>query len=249
MRRFLRAHDIPLEKLTPEHIERYLYARPISPRSQCVELEILRSFFRWCVQHERLMKRNPCEGVEKPKWQPALRPAPTWPDVAAVLRECRTLEERAIVELLYFSGLRISELRSLRVGNIDLARRQVAVTGKGGVPRVTVFPARVADVLRAFLSGDLAAWAFPAPKPRGRARGAKWIEATLRCLGRQAGLPYPLTAHILRHGWVRLCKTRGVPIEVTARLAGHRSIQTTAKWYGRMDIEDLQAAYDRHITT
>jgi integrase len=68
-----------------------------------------------------------------------------------------------------------------------------------------------------------------------------------RALGKAAGLPYRVTAHILRHGFARLCKTREIPIEVAARLLGHNDITTTAKIYGRLAVYDLRTIYDKHI--
>lgn len=78
-----------------------------------------------------------------------------------------------------------------------------------------------------------------------RVAGIHHILDMVRRLGEDAGLPYRLTTHVLRHGFVRLMKTKGVPVEMTARLAGHSSITTTVKIYGQLSDDDLQTAYDR----
>lgn len=69
------------------------------------------------------------------------------------------------------------------------------------------------------------------PRAAGGYQGPRedtYINGILHRLGRDAFLPYHVAAHILRHGFIRLCKTRGVPLEVAARLAGHANIQLTA---------------------
>jgi site-specific recombinase XerC len=250
LRRFFRYYpNVRLERLTPEHIERYLWSRSLSPRSIWTELETLRAFFAWTVRQERLLARNPCDGVERPRWKEKTRPAPAWTEMQALLRACHTPEERAMVEVFCFTGLRVSELRMVRLRDLDLSRRRIRVVGKGDKERTVVFPARTAEAIDTHLGGRTApdGWLWQSTKHPAFPRGVKWIESLLHRLGRDAGLPYHLTAHLLRHGFVRLCKTREVPIEVTARLAGHNSIKTTAKLYGAMDIDDLQSSYDRHI--
>lgn len=252
-RRFFRYHaGVPLERLTPEHIERFLYDRGLSAVSFSTQLENLRSFFDWLITQQRLLKENPCAGIERPRTQERWRPAPPQTEYERIRAQCQTIEEATIVNLLYFAGPRISELRAFRIEDVDLEQRRARIiAGKGGKDRIVIYPQHVGDLLRAHIAERTEGWVFLTQSPRhlGRRRTADWIEVMLRRLGQQAGLRYPLTAHILRHGWVRLMKVRGVPVEVTARLAGHANIHTTVRIYGRMDDDDLQTVYDRHIET
>src|SRR3990170_825651 len=72
-RRFFRVYpEVPLDRLTPEHVEHFLYGLRVSPRTICSRLEELRSFFRWVKDHQRLIDRNPCEGVERPRYKSRL---------------------------------------------------------------------------------------------------------------------------------------------------------------------------------
>lgn len=253
VRRFLADYpDLSFEKVSPEHIERHLHGRPLSPRSFRTNLENLRSFFTWLCRHKRLLRENPCDRVEVPRWAPRLRPAPTLEEFLSVRARCETLEEAAAVELLYFAGLRASELLSLRSGNVDLLRRRVQVIGKGGYERITVFPPRTQRMLQVYVWRHLAlhpgGFLFRNPQRPGP-RGSKWLAQIVGRLGREAQLSYPLTPHLLRHGYFRLCKIKGVPLEVAAKLGGHKSIRTTAEVYGALDADDLQAAYDRAVSS
>lgn len=246
-KRFLRVYpDVAFDLLTPEHVEHWLYDLPISPRSQAVKLEELRAFFRFLVKQKRLLKTNPCDGAEPPTWKPRLRPAPSWEDFLALRRACATLEEAVLLEVFYFTGLRRNELRGLRERDLALPERRARVMGKGSKERFVVFPERVMSLFRMHLKGDPDAWVFPSPIPH-YPRSVEWIGRTIARIGRQANLPYALTARTLRHGFARLLKTREVPLEVAAKLMGHSSIQTTAKIYGALDTDDLQKVYDRHI--
>lgn len=249
VRRLYRTYPrVALQDLTPEHIERHLYARHLQPASFIVSLETLRAYFKWLIQQKRVLAKNPCAGVERPRVRERIRPAPSFAEFETVRAACRTVEEGAWVEVLYFTGLRITEARLLRVGAVDLEQRRIQLVGKGGRARTVVFPKRTAALLGQQMgSRSPEEYLFASPRRPRYPRGSTWLEQLTRRLGRAAGLPYPLTAHLLRHGFFRLCKTHRVPLEVASRLGGHRSITTTAGIYGNLDADDLQAAYDRAI--
>lgn len=253
VRRFYRVYpDVRPDQITPEHVERFLHGLGISPRSFCGRLRELSAYFRWLRDQKCLLRSNPCERVEQPRWHPRLRPAPSEVEYRRVRACCRTAEEAAMVDVLFFTGLRVGELRRLKVRDVDLQARTIRVLqGKGGKDRIVVFPEPVAAAVRryAFQAGRLHpdAWLFTSRRRLDRSRGKQWIQQTIRRLGREAGLPYRLTPHVMRHGWVRLMKVKGVPVEVTARLAGHRSIRTTVELYGQLSEDDLKAVYDRHL--
>jgi integrase len=124
----------------------------------------------------------------------------------------------------------------------------VRIIGKGDKERIVVFPPHVGELIVNW-TGGLPPEAFLLESPQHFAypRSPRWIVQTLKAIGRRAGLPYALTTHLLRHGFARLCKTRGMPLEVTARLMGHEDVSTTAALYGRLDADDLQQVYDRVI--
>lgn len=247
LRRFIRhIAGVPLDLLTAEHIERWLDGLGVSNRTWRVYLERIRSFLTWCCR-KGYIEDNPCADVDAPLVRPNYRPAPRRAEWERLRAACRTTEEALLVELLYFTGLRLEEFRQVRAADLDLAQRRIHVReGKGGRPRVVVFLPRLLPLLTQHLV-DRHGHLFESPRHRGYARSPLWIDRTLARLGREAGLPYHITAHILRHGFTRLCKTNQVPLEVAARLLGHADVNTTASIYGRLDEDDLQAVYDRHI--
>lgn len=280
VRQFIRMFpNLKLQYLSAEHIERFIL-RGVSPRTAVTQHATLSSFCRYLVKRGHL-KNNPCRDVERPRFQINPRPAPSWQEFLAVRRACKTIAEAAIVETLYFTGMRINEFRHVRLRDVDFtARRITVVRGKGGKTRMVTFPERVAKTLREYLertprrSPDeflfigyyfsradrrthrIWKWAeseFPGittaltgedHKPGGVRIGIMYIMGLMHRLGKTAGLPYRLTPHVLRHGFIRLMKTKGVPVEMTAKLAGH-DISMTVRIYGQLSDDDLQTAYDR----
>lgn len=251
-RAFLRTYpNVPFSAISVEHVERFLLAMPVSARTKSLRLEELRAFFKWLVNIKLLLKDNPCDRAQRPRWQYRHRAAPSWADFERIRAACETFEETLLVEFVYFTGLRLEEFRTLRWDMVDLAQRRGRVIGKGGRERWFVFPPRVAVLLEQAtqIKQNPGGWVFPAPAV-GVGLGWPWghvrIAKMLRTVGKRAGLPYALTAHVLRHGWFRLMKTREVPVEVAAKLGGN-SIEVAATIYGRLDETDLQAIYDRRI--
>jgi integrase/recombinase XerC len=159
-------------------------------------------------------------------------------------RQCRTPEEAILLEGYYFTGLRLRELLGLRNRHVDLEARTIAVHGKGEKDRTVVFPPRLQALLCPWMRGGPEDWLLPSPRHSCWPRGTFWAAALVARLGQEAGLPYRLTPHLLRHGFVRLCKVRGLPLEIAAKLLGHARVDTTSRLYGRVDATDLLNAYD-----
>ena len=223
-----------------------MVAQPMSRRSMQTVLMRLRAFFRWLIDDYRFLRQNPCDRVHKPRWSAPLRPAPSEGEFVALCHSSQVFEEILLLEVLYHTGLRVRELRNLQWNHIDLFRRRLHVTGKGGRPYTLPFPPHVRDLLETALTASAGSgWVFRGP--RGARRRVEWIEATLGHLGRAVGLPYPLTAHLLRHGLARTLKATEMPLAAIQQIMRHQSIQTTINLYGRLDLEDVQILYDKHM--
>lgn len=252
VRRLLRAFpDVPLEMVTAEHLERFL-ARHRSPASYVTELEELRAFFKWLQRHKRLIKVNPCAGVEPPDVPDAARPAVLPDQFRAMCRAAPCLEALVALHLMYHSGLRVNELRNVKVGDLDLDRRLLRVrAGKGtrrSGPRErwTVLDRDSIRVVTLWL------WRTVRLHPdvyllgnRRQRRSRKVLERWLDHCRRAAGLPDDVTLHSLRHGFIKRLKLLGISLEVAANLAGHRNVETTRRVYGRLSPEEMRDIYER----
>jgi site-specific recombinase XerD len=215
---------------------------------------ILRSFYRAIVAMGHLEPQaNPLVGF--PRIKAPARKLPVTLDteeMTRLLEACRhdtvvAVRDRAIVALLYGTGIRASECAGLREGRVDLRARTVTVRGKGGHERTLPLNEEVAVYLREYIQVR-GAQLPAAPFFRSR-RGAALSRGTLyeriRTLGRRARLAKPLSPHRLRHTFASHLVHEGINLVTIRDLLGHRLISST-QIYLHVTAQDLRHAAERH---
>lgn len=250
-----------LKKLTRQDVRRYLAKRngEVSKATTARELSALRSFFRWCIERE-FLSSNPAEAVATPK---RARKLPVFlnADQSESLMESggtdadphRDLRNRVILELLYGSGLRLSEAASLELGDVDLEERLIHVReGKGGKDRVIPFARVTGELLSAWLearknllsgAGSGTCKALLVSR-QGRGLSARQISRIVKKYARSVGLPEEISPHALRHSFATDLLSGGADLRVIQELLGHASLSTTQR-YTHVDLESLQQVYRR----
>ncbi len=216
-------------------------------------LAAVRSFHRFCLE-EGLLRSDPSEEVGAPRVPQGIPKALTEAEVEALLDAVpgdgpRPRRDRAILELLYAGGLRISELVGLDLGDVDLYDGLVRVLGKGNKERVAPLgrTAReaVGDYLttgRPELAGRTSTPALFLNARGGRlTRQGAWL--IVRAAGDRAGLRGRLFPHVLRHSCATHMLDRGADIRVVQELLGHASLSTT-QVYTKVSPERLRAVYE-----
>ncbi len=231
-----------------------LHARGAQKASIARRLATLRSFFRYLLQEGRLAA-NPAAAVASPKLPKRLPPIPTAAQLNSALDSRPAAEapfperERAIVELLYGAGLRISELAGLDLDGVDCAGQTVRVLGKGDKERIVPFGAKARQALEAYLPrrAALLAGRTAAPLFLNR-RGGRLTDRSARRLVKswaaRHGLPAQLHPHTLRHAFASHLLAEGADLRVIQEMLGHASLATTQK-YTQTEIRQLMAVYDR----
>jgi integrase/recombinase XerC len=248
-----------LGELQSHQIRRFvaqLHARGLDGRSIARMLSAWRGFYRYLVR-DRGFAANPCMGVRAPKAARRL-PHALSPDEATRLMQidegdqgdkgdalaCR---DKAMFELFYSSGLRLSELTSLSLGDIDVADSTVRVTGKGGKTRVVPVGRYALLALEAWLTprGLLASSDETALflGHSGHRLGARAVQLRLKHWAAKLGLDRSLHPHMLRHSFASHVLQSSGDLRAVQEMLGHASISTT-QVYTQLDFQHLAKVYD-----
>lgn len=221
----------------------------ISPRSLARALSALRTFFDWLLRH-RHIGSNPARGVRAPKAGSRL-PDALDVDACAQLIDGRAprtdieVRDRAIVELLYSSGLRLSELTGLDVGDVDLTEGRVQVLGKGRRARVVPVGRAAIDALQAWLAlrGSPAAGPLFVSR-RGTRISTRSVQKRLEKLGLANLGSSSIHPHMLRHSFATHLLESSGDLRAVQELLGHAQLSTTGI-YTHLDFQHLAEVYDR----
>lgn len=260
--RFLLEQGIrsPLDT-TPEDIEEFVAwvreqtsteGRPYAPASVARTVVAVRGLHRFLVR-EGLAQDDAAAHVETPITRRPLPKALSLEDVdrligAANGEDRRALRDRAILELLYSSGLRISELTGLDVDDTDLADRSVIVTGKGSRQRVVPFGSQAAAALEAWLIRGRPAIAPQLPALFVNLRGGRLTrQGVWKIVKRHAdsaNLGSTVSPHTLRHSFATHLLDGGADVRAVQELLGHAHV-TTTQIYTLVSRARLREVYHR----
>lgn len=214
-------------------------------------LAAIRSFYRWMMK-EGLARSNPAVAVRAPK-QARNLPATMDADTVTRLLEFpadTTLAKRdkAMMELFYSSGLRLSELAGLTWGQIDPAAGMLTVTGKGNKTRMVPFGRMAAAALAEWRKVRLEFTGLEEPaifvSRSGRPISARNIQARVRYWARRQGLPQNVYPHLLRHSFASHMLESSGNLRAVQELLGHSDISTT-QVYTHLDFQHLARVYDQ----
>jgi integrase/recombinase XerC len=245
-----------LENLEAADIRRFLsvlHAKGLAPRTLALTLSAWRGCFRWLVKH-RGWRANPVLGIRAPK---AARTLPKALSVEAAQRlfdeapgdDPLRVQDRAMFELLYSSGLRLAELIALDVGDgrLDLRQGEVTVTGKGSKSRTVPVGEKARQALHAWLAirAQLAATDEKAMfvGARGRRIAPSVVAGRLAAWGRRRGLSQRVHPHMLRHSFASHVLQSSQDLRAVQEMLGHASISTT-QIYTHLDFQALAKVYD-----
>jgi integrase/recombinase XerC len=227
-----------------------LSAQGLKSSSLGRKLASLRSFFRF-LNREGLLQGNPARPIRSPAKSKTL-PAVLTVDEASRLLESpggppRTpLRDRALFELLYSSGLRVSELTGLDLEDLDLPGGSVRVLGKGRKERVVPVGRKAVEALRAYLARERGAGAaalFLNVRDGGRLT-SRSVHRLLGARARRQGWAKTISPHALRHSFATHLLGGGADLRAIQEMLGHRSLSTTTR-YTRLDTEQLTRVYEQ----
>ena len=254
---FLAAADLAPRAVRTEDIERYLAARTeLSKRSQARLLSALRSFFDWLIlEGER--KDNPCDRIDAPKLGRYLPAVLSVEEVTAILEsvntatgDWRALRDRAILEILYGCGLRVSEACGLLISHVYLAEGFVRVVGKGDKERLVPLGEMAADAFARYLdarppAAELAFDDVAFLNKNGHPLSRVAIFNLVKKQALVAGVNKEISPHTFRHSFATHLIENGADLRVVQEMLGHESILTT-EIYTHIDAATWQRSILEH---
>ena len=233
---FLESTGLEPVSVQTSDIEDYLGSIKVSKRSSARLLSALRNFFDWCVQ-EGEIKYNPCDNVDSPKLGKYLPAVLSVDEVSAImdsvdLKSATGKRDRAILEVLYGCGLRVSEAATLRISRIDFEEGFVNVIGKGDKQRLVPLGEMAADAVRAYLPER----PVPAARPYedilflnrfGKPLSRISIFNMVKKQAMIAGIHKEISPHTFRHSFATHLIENGADLRIVQEMLGHESILTT----------------------
>ena len=254
-----------LELLDRHDLDRFvqeLSGQGLSPRSVSRAVAAVRSFYRF-VTLERRRDQNPAEDLQAPRAWPALPKFLSAEEVDRLIQipdttTVRGLRDRALIELLYATGLRVSELVQRRVADVNLEAAYLSCTGKGGKQRIVPIGDEASSWVSRYLS--TARPALVGRKAQGKPGGAERLFVNARGGGAgltrvgfwkilkgyaaQAGVTRTLSPHMLRHSFATHLLERGADLRAIQMMLGHADLSTT-QIYTHVLEQRLRSVYDQ----
>jgi len=246
-----KGEDVSAQDIDHLLLRRYLAGLAKNSKKSSIgrKLAAIRSFFRFLLRRGAVVK-NPAELIATPKKEQRL-PFHLDIDQATTLMEAPdddqkyALRDRAILELLYSSGLRVSELTGLNIGELDLAGGMVRVTGKGGKERIVPVGSRALAAVQEYLDErDSSARGALFLNTRGGRINRRSVARIVDAHVQRIAAFKNISPHTLRHTFATHMLEGGADLRAIQELLGHASLSTTQK-YTHVSIDRLMEVYDK----
>jgi len=249
-------HEKSLLGVTAGDVRHYLAGMTrYSIRTLNRRLSSLRGFYAWLLR-EHAITEDPCANVESPRLGRPLPKTLTESEVEALLAApaidtAMGLRDRTMIEILYATGLRVSELTGLTMGQVNTRQGVIRVMGKGSKERLVPLGDEAMIMLdrylqsarRTLLKGRNADVLFPSNRGQAMTRQTFWH--LIRRYARLAGISKPLSPHVLRHAFATHLLNHGADLRVVQLLLGHSDISTT-QIYTHVAKERLKDLHQHH---
>jgi integrase/recombinase XerC len=254
--------EIDLGSIDAPIIRNYVYSLNIKNKSSSVarKLSALRSFFKF-LEQENVIRRNPMGSISMPKQEQHIPVFLSVDEVFALLEspgmgDNFAARDRAGLELLYSTGMRVSELVACNLASLDFESEMVRVKGKGNRERMVPIGTQAIKTLRAYLpereaflrnrlqQGKMIDKEAVFLNNRGTRLTTRSVERLIAEYGRKAGINKPVTPHVLRHSFATHLLEMGADLRSVQELLGHASLSTTQK-YTHVDMVHLMKVYDK----
>lgn len=226
---------------------KYQEIKKISNRTLNKYQQNLKAFFTWCY-NEGYIEKNISAKLKPIRYEEKPRVALTQIELEYVRNSCKNARDRAILEFIYSTGCRVSELCGIKKSDIDWHDNSVHLFGKGNKHRTSFLNAKAEYYLRQYLDSrnDDSDYLFVSLRKPYKNMDKSGVEKIFRDLSEKSNLEKKLTPHILRHTTATTGLSNGMPIDEIQKMLGHASISTTMI-YAKTDIENVKASHKKFV--
>lgn len=221
-----------LEEISTNDIRLYLYqtqqTRKICNSTLDGRRTIIHVFMEWAA-NEGYIGSNPCRNIKPIKFERPQRKPLTGIELEMLRNACKSLKDKAIVEMFYSTGCRVTELERLDITDVDFQKKEVYLFGKGNKHRTSYLNAKAELAIRNYLASrndNNQALFVSDREPHDRIKKAA-IEKRIRKLGETSGIGRRVYPHLIRHTTATDGLDRGMPVEEVQQILGHVNIATT----------------------
>jgi len=252
LNKFLKHISIKIQDITKEEILQYFeFIKTENPNVNSSTLEtvryILQAFFNW-LKDEHKIDVSPMERIRPFKVDKKIGNALNIRELEIVRDNCKTLRQKALLEFSYATGLRLSEIVSVNIEDIDWINRRLITKGKGNKERYVFISPKCVVHLEKYLKSredDCKALFVTERKPYRRL-GNRAIEREIGKVGKCAESTIKLSPHCLRRSLISNLVAKNCPLPVVQQIAGHSSLSTTQK-YISISQEFKQQSYNQYL--
>ena len=255
---FAEARETPVEELDRRALEafvRSLMTQGLSPRSVARSVACVRGFYRF-LSLERKLEESPAADLKAPRAWPALPKFLDLDEVDRLLAQPdvstpRGLRDKALIEVLYASGMRVSELVGVKPGDLRLDEGYLTCLGKGDKERIVPLGDQAVDWLRRYISDGRSRltrqrstpWLFVNGRGGPLSRVGVW--KLLKTYGLKAGITREISPHVLRHSFATHLLERGADLRAIQVMLGHADLSTTQIYTHVLEAR-LRTVYDKY---
>ncbi len=251
---FFLCTNASLDQVKKEHVLMFVSScrkRGLSNTSISRKLSALRTFFNY-LKKQKVISESPLVGVRNPKTGKRLPRALSFDEIVQLIEKgAENARDRAILEFMYATGLRVSELCSLNIEDVDFSLMRAIVRGKGKKERVVYFGERAKKALLEYLRERKSIVSnpnFPDKRALFVTKRGRITDMTVRRIldkaAKKSGIFKKVYPHIVRHSFATHLLEEGMDLRALQKLLGHKNIETT-EVYTHVSIERLLEIYDR----
>lgn len=240
----------PVKEITTGDIMAFLYSKQkagVKDISVDNARTVINGFYSWLVSCDYLEK-NPCAKIGRIKYEKNIHQPLAAVDLEKLRAAAKNSQEKAIIEVMYSTGCRVSELAALKISDVDMTEKEVSLLGKGNKHRTSYLNARAVVALQTYWDerkGESKYVICSQRKPYGPLTTRRF-ELILKELKERAGIDGSVTPHTIRRTTATDAIDKGMPIEQVQKLLGHEDISTTLI-YAKVRKENVKQGHQKYI--